>query len=342
MGDEQLHLRIFADSAKIGHEIFRYPPVSEIELHRKLLGDAPRNAAFQAALRQLIVPGKTTVADIGAGTGFLSFLARRLGAAHCTLIEYSGMLELAQKLARQNGIDQLSFVRGHSAEIRKPPKVDVVVSETLGNFALEEGLLETLIDARRYLKPQGRVLPERLRQFAAPVTAPRLQQEIDIWPQVGYELDLSAARTVSLNNMYVKTVLPADLGARDTGQLWDDLDLRPQAKATDSRRNATLRWKAVDLPAARVEGLALWWVCELLPGIDLSTSPFAPATHWDQIYLPLLSPLELAPDDQLELTLSCDTRPDVGVRLGWKTRQLRGGKVVAEQVQDSFRGRVEV
>ncbi|WP_162932583.1 methyltransferase domain-containing protein [Solimonas sp. K1W22B-7] len=316
--------------------------MSEIELHRKLLGDAPRNAAFHAALKQLIEPGKTTVADIGAGTGFLSFLARRLGAAHCTLIEYSGMIELAQKLARQNGIDQLTFVRGHSAELRKPPKVDLVVSETLGNFALEEGLLETLIDARRYLKAGGRVLPQGLRQFAAPVTAARLQQEIDIWPQVGFDLDLSAARTVSLNNMYVKQIAPADLGGRDCGQAWDELDLRPQAKAADSRRTATLRWKAGDLPAARVEGIALWWVCELLPGIELSTSPFAPATHWDQIYLPLLAPLELAPDDVLELSLSCDTRPDVGVRLGWKTRQLRGGKAVGEQVQDSFKGRVDL
>ncbi len=316
--------------------------MSEIELHRKLLGDNPRNAAFHAALKQLIVPGQTTVADIGAGTGFLGFLARRLGAAHCTLIEYSGMLELAQKLARQNGIDQLSFVRGHSAEIRKPPKVDLVVSETLGNFALEEGLLETLLDARRYLKPGGRVLPEGLRQFAAPVTAPRLQREIDIWPQVGYGLDLSAARTVSLNNMYVKPLLPDDLGGRDTGQCWDDLDLRPQAKAPDSRRSATLRWKAADLPATRVEGFALWWICELLPGVGISTSPFAPPTHWDQIYLPLLTPLELAAGDELELALSCDTRPEVGVRLGWKTRQLRSGKAVAEQAQDSFRGRVEV
>ncbi len=60
--------------------------MSEIELHRKLLGDRVRNEAFQAALKKVIKPGKTTVADLGAGTGFLSFLARQLGAQHCTLI----------------------------------------------------------------------------------------------------------------------------------------------------------------------------------------------------------------------------------------------------------------
>ena len=78
--------------------------MSEIELHRKLLGDAGRNQAFHAALKQVITPGVTTVADLGAGTGFLSFLARRLGAKHCHLIEYSEALGLAQTLARANGI----------------------------------------------------------------------------------------------------------------------------------------------------------------------------------------------------------------------------------------------
>lgn len=316
--------------------------MSEIELHRKLLGDHRRNEAFHAALKQLIQPGKTTVADIGAGTGFLSFLARRLGAAHCTLIEYSGTIELAQKLARQNRIDNLTFIRGHSAELRKPPKVDLVVSETLGNYALEEFLLETLVDARRFLKAGGRIIPERLRQIAAPVFAPRLQRELDIWPEVGFDLDLSAARTVSLNNMYVKGVNPADLGGRDCGKSWDDLDFRPQAPAPDSRRTQTVRWTCAELPAARIEGFALWWDCELLPGIDLSTSPFAPPTHWEQIYLPLLAPLDLAPDDVVELTLGSDTRPEVGVRLSWKTRQLRGGKAVQEQAQDTFRGRIDL
>ncbi|MEW6167725.1 MAG: 50S ribosomal protein L11 methyltransferase [Pseudomonadota bacterium] len=75
--------------------------MSEIELHRKLLGDARRNAAFHAALEQLIEPGRTTVLDIGAGTGFLSFLARRLGAKTCTLVEYTDALDLAEQLARQ-------------------------------------------------------------------------------------------------------------------------------------------------------------------------------------------------------------------------------------------------
>jgi SAM-dependent methyltransferase len=310
--------------------------VSEIELHRKLLGDAPRNAAFHAALKKLIVPGQTTVADLGAGTGFLSFLARQLGARHCTLVEYSGALELAQQLARKNRITELSFIQAHSTEVRKPPKVDLVVTETLGNYALEENLLETAVDARRYLNKGGRILPERLRQFVAPVMSARLQDEIDIWPRVGYGLDLDAARRIGLNNMYVKTVRADEL-APDSAREWDSLDFRPDAPAPPSRRERTVEWSGL---RGSVQGFAVWWAAELLPGIALSTAPDAPATHWEQIYLPLLQPLQLAPRDTLALGLMSDTRPEVGVRVAWRTRQLRGGKALVALTQDSFAGRL--
>jgi hypothetical protein len=315
--------------------------MSEIELHRKLLGDRLRNEAFRDALKRVIKPGKTTLVDIGAGTGFLSFLARQLGAKHCTLIEYSDSLDLAEDLARKNKIGELTFIKAHSAEMAKPPKADVVISETLGNYALEENLLETMVDARRFLNKNGIVIPGRLRQFVAPVIHPRLQDEIDIWPQVGFDIDLTAARTISLNNMFVKLLRDDDLPSEKAARCWDDLDLHPAAEAPASQRSSAVKWTAKELNGAtQVYGYALWWECELLLGIVISTSPYAPATHWEQIYLPLLKPLTLDPGDTLEVTLSSDTRPQVGVRVSWRTRQLRAGKAVSEQTQDIARGRL--
>ncbi|MGH8506282.1 MAG: methyltransferase domain-containing protein [Stenotrophobium sp.] len=315
--------------------------MSEIELHRKLLGDTARNTAFHHALKKVIRPGKTTVVDLGAGTGFLSFMARQLGASHCTLVEYADTLDLAEALARKNKLDALTFIKAHSSEIAKPPKADVVISETLGNYALEENLLETLVDARRFLNKNGVVIPGRLRQWVAPVVTARVQDEIDIWPQVGFGIDLSAARTISLNNMFVQTLRPADLAGENSARLWDDLDFSPAATAPASKRSSTVKWSGNDLSGAtQVFGYALWWECELVPGIVVSTSPYAPPTHWQQIYLPLLSPLQLQAADTLEVTLSSDTRPQVGVRVAWRTRQLRGGKAVNEQSQDIFRGRL--
>ena len=318
------------------------PPMSEIELHRKLLGDAPRNAAFHAALKAVIKPGLSTVADLGAGTGFLSFLARQLGAAHCTLIEYTDTIQLAQQLARANKIDGLSFIQGHSGAIKKPEKVDVVVSETLGNYALEENLLETLNDARRYLKKNGVMIPSGLKQYVAPVLSSRLQDEIDIWPQVGFGINLDAARSISLNNMYVRAIQPADVGGSEAhAKCWDTLRFATDTDAAPSLRRESVHWSGKSLGAVTVHGYALWWVAELVPGVTISTSPFSVATHWEQIYLPLLSPIKLEGADTLECTLTSDTRPEAALRVAWRSRQLRGGKPVLTQDQDITQGRIE-
>lgn len=306
--------------------------MSEIELHRRLLGDKVRNDAFAEALRRALRPGMT-VADIGAGTGFLSFLARRFGAAHCHLYEYSGALDLARELARRNGVTGLTFVHAHSTEVRKPPRADVVVSETLGNYALEEGLLETLADARRFARPDGVLIPAALAQFVAPVTSPRLQQEIDVFARASHGLDLSPAREVALNNMYVKTVRADEIA--DPRQ-WDRVSFALDGKPPASVRKGGAQWSG--FKGETVHGFALWWQVELVRGVSLSTSPMAPPTHWEQVYLPLLEPLTPQPGQELDLALTSDTRN--GVRLVWETRLMAGGKPAAGQRQDLARGRL--
>lgn len=308
--------------------------MSEIELHRKLLGDRPRNDALAAALKAAVTPG-CTVADLGAGTGFLSFLARRLGAAHCHLYEYSGALALARELAAANRIDGLTFVEAHSTQVRKPPRADVVISETLGNFALEEGLLETLGDAQRFLKPGGTLIPCGLRQFVAPVLDARLQRELDVWGGIGHGLDFAQAREIALNNMYVKTVAPAELGPAHE---WDTIAFDPSApKPPSSIRRGAAAWPAAELRGKAVHGFALWWEAQLVPGIAISTAPDRSATHWEQVYLPLLEPLAPTADQRVELDLVSDTRN--GVRLQWDAHVVPARPVRVQRL-DTARGRV--
>src|SRR5262249_21141693 len=76
--------------------------VMRIEYHRTLLADRVRDGAFFAALKQRVVPGTSTVADIGAGTGFLGFLAAGLGAKRVDLYEAAEIAALARKLIRCN------------------------------------------------------------------------------------------------------------------------------------------------------------------------------------------------------------------------------------------------
>ena len=165
-----------------------------IEYHRTLLADRVRNQAFHDALKRVIEPGRSLVADIGCGTGFLGLMAAKLGAKRVFLIERGEIVDVARKIARQNGIRNIEIVPAHSTDVTPPQRVDVVVSETLGNYAFEENIIETLADARtRYLKPGGTMIPEGVTQMMAPIMAERLHDELTVWDKVGYSLEIGRA-----------------------------------------------------------------------------------------------------------------------------------------------------
>lgn len=302
-----------------------------IEFHRTMLADRLRNAAFYEALRRVIVPGRTTVADVGSGTGLLGFMAAELGARRVFLYEHGDVLALSKKLARRNHVRRCVFVPQHSMEVIDPEPVDVVVSETLGNFAYEEHLLETLGDARRFLRSGGTVIPRRVRQFLAPVQSDRVHRELTVWREVGYGLDLEQAVTMSLNNLYVRSFEPADLAPLPP-RCVDEADL---TRTNRSRRDGSAQWQCDT--AGTIYGFALWWECELVPGIELSTSPHAPRTHWEQLYLPLLEPLAVAAGDDVSVRLRTDTGMREGIGVRWRVRHTRKGQA-REQALDIARG----
>lgn len=303
-----------------------------LELQRKLLGDRVRNAAFHNALKNAISPGKSVVLDVGSGTGFLSFLAEKLGAKECWLVESGEVGILAERLAAANDMKKCRFVHAHSDDVPLP-KADVIVSETLGNYALEEGIIGTMNGAREYLKKGGVLIPRSVRQFACPVTSPRLHKEIDVW-KVGYGIDMSPARRISLQNMYVKTLKKTDLlDGGKAARAWDDVDFTVE---NEDIREGTIEW-AIKKKAV-VHGIAIWWESTLAPGVKLSTSPLVKPTHWEQIYLPLLETVTCAPGDILRVTLTSDTSPEVRIRLRWTTEAIRKGELRSAQESDTQEG----
>jgi len=306
-----------------------------IEFHRKMLADQVRSAAYEAALRRVIRPGETTVADIGAGTGVLGFMAQRLGAREVHLVEQGPVIELAAHLADANRIPGLHFWQAHSAEIGDPPRVDVVVTEILGNLALEENALETLADARRFLKDGGTLIPLRIEQYVAPVVSAHLWRELASWDRAPLGLDFSLAQAMSFDNLYVRTIAPADLLAQpEAAQRWDVLDFDAHA---DGHRRGGASWTLA--APATLHGFALWWRCELVDGVFLGTAPDAPATHWEQVYAPVAQPLAAAAGDVVTLALESETGGgESGIGLRWETVHSRGGRELSRQLHDIGRG----
>ena len=307
-----------------------------IEYHRTLLADRVRNAAFQAALQRVIVKGRTTVADIGAGTGFLGLLAAKLGAARVDLYEAAEIAGVARKLLRHNRLTNCRIAEVHSSEVAAPERVGVVVCETLGNYPFEENIIATLNDARaRFLEPGGIVIPQSVEQFVCPVVGERYYRDLTVWDEVGYGLDFTPARTMSLNNIYVRWFEPADLLDRGAAaKAWD--------KVAFTRRNKTTRTGEASWRMSRpttIYGLALWWSAELVPGVGLSTGPLDRRTHWEQLYLPALAPIEVKAGQTLGAHLRSTTSYERGTNVTWTlTIGDAAGREVLRQALDLEKG----
>ena len=305
-----------------------------IEYHRTLVADHVRNTAFAEALAAVIEPGKTTVADIGAGSGLLGLIASKLGARDVFLYETAEVAGVAARVLKANRARNCHLFPCHSTEMQDPPRVDVVVSETLGNYALEENIIETLNDAReRHLKPGGTIIPQRIAQFVAPVIAGRIHHELMAWDRIGHGLDFSLARTMSLNNVYVRSLEASEL-LEPAGKQWDLIDLTRQAR---SNRKGEASWKAAR--ATTVHGLAVWWTLDLTAGVRLSTAPGAPRTHWEQLYFPLLEPISLGAGETLTANIRSRSSEQAGTHLAWTVGHLDArGKQLARQALDLDKG----
>jgi protein arginine N-methyltransferase 1 len=126
--------------------------------------------------------------------------------------------------------------------------------------------------------------------------------------------------------MYVYAIGPQDLLA-DSARTWDSLAF---TAPIESRRTGHVAWRPST--ASTVHGFALWWDCTLAPGITLSTSPHAPRTHWDQIYLPVLESVNVHAGDDLSLRLECETGgEDSGIEVRWTVEHRRDGERLSQQ-----------
>ncbi len=285
-----------------------------IEYHRSLIADRVRIAAFEQALARTIVKGESVVVDIGTGTGLLAFIAAKLGAKKVYAYEMNEIGAVAEKLKSLNKLRNVELIPGRSTEIIDPPRGDIVVTETLGNFALEEFLVETMNDARtRHVKPGGALIPGAVEQFVCPVTGPRLHQELTAWDRIGYGLDFAPARIMSLNNVYIRVIKPNELleGGK-AAECWDRPDFQV---ANRMARKGAAQWRM--RRAETVYGLGLWWTAALAEGVTLTTSPLSEPTHWEQLFFPALEPLRLEAGETLAAEIRSKSSEEGGTDIAW-------------------------
>jgi protein arginine N-methyltransferase 1 len=148
--------------------------------HFFLLEDSRRTETYRKAILEVVKKGDV-VADVG--TGILAFFACQAGAKRVYAIEQRKVIESAREIGNANGVgDRIVFINTLSTEVELPEKVNVIVSEFIGTFCLEESLLDFTIDAReRFLKPGGRMTPYHVKMFIVPVQSDEIYSKVNFW-----------------------------------------------------------------------------------------------------------------------------------------------------------------
>src|SRR5262245_60145112 len=138
----------------------------------EMLADRVRMDAYTRALRRAVTPGAVVV-DLGAGTGVMSLLACRFGAARVHAIEPSPLSALIARAARDNGMHERIVVHAErGALVDLPERADVLVSDLRGILPPFQSHLADVADARaRWLAPEGRQIPASDTLFVALVSA---------------------------------------------------------------------------------------------------------------------------------------------------------------------------
>ena len=270
---------------------------AELEVHRTMIRDRVRTEAFQRAIESVVRPGDV-VLDLGAGSGILSVFAARAGAACVYAVERTTVAAVAQQLAAANGAAEIVRVfHGDVTQIELPGRVDVIVSERLGGFGIDEGMLGPVIAARdRWLKPGGVMIPRLVTAWTALVEDRYSGEMARFLRDNPYGLNLDGLAEMTVNEIfYSGTFRHLAAGDRRSGpgRLWaTDAELIPLGQAQAPHQAETL------LPVREhgtANALALWFSAGLAPGISLSVGPGDAPTHWGMTTAPLRCPVQLAP-----------------------------------------------
>jgi len=289
-----------------------------LEYHRSLLDDPLRIVSYERALRALVEPGQI-VLDLGCGTGVLALLAARLGAARVHAVESMPVIGLARRLAQENGLaDRIVF---HAADARDLPAVepvDLVVSDFMGRFLVDDEMLPAVRAAAAWLKPGGVFCPRRVELGLAPVGDIHLRA-VDLFDEPLLGLDLRAALPHALHYAY-HAQLAAEALLADPSSYYE---FRPTEPAAACDRELEF----VIARPGRLQAVAGWFEAELAPDVTLHTGP-GWETHWGQYLFPV-PPVDVRPGDHLRLRLWLDPLP-TGSVWRWTYRLRRAGSLLLE------------
>ena len=254
--------------------------------HEKMLADTVRTDTYKKAIQKHI-GHEDVVLDLGTGTGILSFFAAKQNAKKVYAIDHSDFIDMAQKIARHNNLDNIEFVKTNSRDFKTKIKFDVIIHEQIGDYLFNENMVQNLLDLkRRILKTNGKILPGRFELFLEPVS---LREEFNIpyiWENKSYGIDFTILKEYyeELEKFqppnYFEEWLDADAVTYflcdPSPILFFDLNMMSSEKEIPRSIQITKRVKR----SGTLNGFCLYFNVIFDDEISFDTSPVTENTHW--------------------------------------------------------------
>ena len=278
----------------------------DLAAYAQMIAFKGRTSAYARALEAHVTAG-SVVLDIGAGTGILSFLACRAGAAKVYAVESESIIQLARETAADNGFsNRIEFVEGFTSEIDLPERVDGIVCDIHGMLPAHGKSIVSILDARdRFLKPGGWILPARETMWAAVACCPHLHASLTNTWDTEYGVDFGKARLKTVNSLQSVRLKPEDLVVAP--QRWAGLDY---TDLSGPNVKGDLSW-LVDRNAT-AHGVCMWFEAETPPASSYTNSPAAREPYsFRQAFLPWPEAVALTVGDRVAVSLRADfVNPD--------------------------------
>jgi protein arginine N-methyltransferase 1 len=289
-----------------------------LDEHHGYLSDHVKIQKYRAAI-ELAVHREHRVLDLGCGSGLLGLMALRAGAQNVIFVDDGAVIDVARRTVTEAGFaDRAEFIQANSFELSLPEKVDVVISDHAGYFGFDYGVLALLADARkRFLLPDGRIVPAQLDLMLAPVESESCRNLVARWHDGSVPGEFVWLGDAAANTRHAVQLAPGEPLAQ--AATIATLELGKEAPSY-------LSWTAEFIfeRDGILDGVAGWFDCTLIDDIRMTNSPVAlePLAR-PQAFLPLDSPVTVDEGEHIRVTVMLRHVDNV---IGWAIELPESGR----------------
>jgi predicted RNA methylase len=258
----------------VQHQLRRLTSIIVPFWHARMLNDTARNDAFERAIRAAVArEGQhARILDIGAGSGLLSMMAARAGAANIVACERVPIIaEAAERIVALNGLDHaIRVINKASGDLTVgkdlQARADILVSEIISSDLLAENVLDTFQDAHlRLLRSGATVIPRAATAVGCLVESEHFEKYAAVNDVSGF--DVSPFAELAPLRLPVHGIMTS------WRRLSDDFDLI-RIDLTESKHEAVIQERAITVREdGHAVGVVQWIDLDLAEGISFSNHP---------------------------------------------------------------------